>query len=287
MEIFKTVSDMRSWSDAMHRAGETISFVPTMGYLHDGHLSLMEKGATVCSALVVSIFVNPTQFGENEDLGAYPTNIERDLKLIESKGAKAVFLPDRQEIYPENYETYVALAHLPNHMCGLSRPVHFRGVATIITKLFNIVRPDTAIFGAKDFQQLQVIRQLNRDLNFGINIIGAPIVRESDGLAMSSRNAYLKQEERPSALSLSQSCLKAQDMVTSGEKDSNVIRERIVNFIQSLPYTKADYISICDPDTLNEVENIESEVLFALAVQVGRARLIDNILIKPPLQKIL
>ncbi|MBF0210736.1 MAG: pantoate--beta-alanine ligase [Desulfamplus sp.] len=280
MEIFKKSSDMRAWSDAIHRTGETISFVPTMGYLHEGHLSLMEKGKDLSSTLVVSIFVNPTQFGENEDLGAYPTNIKRDLELIEAKGANAVFLPDKQEIYPENYQTYVTLDHLPSHLCGLSRPVHFRGVATVVTKLFNIVRPDTAIFGAKDFQQLQVIRQLNRDLNFNINIVGAPIVRESDGLAMSSRNAYLKPEERESALSLNRSCLKAQKMVEAGENRADVIKSEIEKFIDSFAHTKIDYISLCDPNTLDEVQKVEKEALFALAVHVGRARLIDNIIIK-------
>ncbi|MBF0257711.1 MAG: pantoate--beta-alanine ligase [Desulfamplus sp.] len=279
MKIFKTSSDMRAWSDSMHKAGETISFVPTMGYLHEGHLSLMEQGTNISSALVVSIFVNPTQFGENEDLDAYPTNIERDLNLIKSKGAKAAFLPDRKEIYPENYQTYVTLEQLPNHLCGLSRPVHFRGVATIVSKLFNIVRPDAAIFGTKDFQQLQVIRQLNRDLNFGINIIGAPIVRESDGLAMSSRNAYLKPDQRDSALSLSKACSKVKEMVKAGEKNASRIKSHVKEFIESFPDTQIDYLSICNPDTLNEVEEIDREVLFALAVQVGRARLIDNILV--------
>lgn len=281
MEILKTASDMKAWSDVMHKAGETISFVPTMGYLHEGHLSLMTKGVSICSSLVVSIFVNPTQFGENEDLDAYPKNIDRDLQLVKSKGAKAVFLPDKSDIYPENYQTYVELQHLPNHLCGLSRPVHFRGVATIVTKLFNIVRPDVAIFGAKDFQQLQVIRQLNRDLNFGINIIGMPIVRESDGLAMSSRNKYLKPEQRESALSLSRSCQKAVKMVREGEKDSSTIKLQIKNFIESFPDTTVDYISICNPETLNEVKEICDEVLFAVAVQVGKSRLIDNTLIMP------
>jgi len=279
MEIFKTSSEMRAWSDAMHRSGETISFVPTMGYLHEGHLSLMEKGRSICSSLVVSIFVNPTQFGENEDLAAYPKSIDRDLQLIESKGGKAVFLPDREEIYPENYQTYVTLESLPNHLCGISRPVHFRGVATIVTKLFNIVRPDVAIFGTKDFQQLQVIRQLNHDLNFGIEIIGAPIIRESDGLAMSSRNKYLKPEQRPSALSLSQACLKVRQMVEAGERDASGLKFKIKNFIDSFPETRVDYISICNPNTLDEVTEIDGEVLFALAVEVGRARLIDNILV--------
>ncbi len=280
MEIFKRSSDMRAWSDAMHRSGETICFVPTMGYLHKGHLSLMEKAKEVCSSLVVSIFVNPTQFGANEDLDGYPTNIERDIELITSKGGNAIFLPDRKEMYPENYQTYITLEHLPNHLCGLSRPVHFKGVATVVAKLFNIVRPDAAIFGAKDFQQLQVIRQLNRDLNFNINIIGAPIIRESDGLAMSSRNSYLTPEQRESALSLSKSCQKAKEMINAGERDANTIREKIKTFIESFSYTKIDYISICDPNTLNEVSKIEDDILFALAVQVGKARLIDNILIE-------
>lgn len=279
MEIFKKSSDMRAWSDAMHTAGETISFVPTMGYLHQGHVSLMDIGKKVSSSLVVSIFVNPTQFSANEDLDGYPTNIKRDIELIASKGGNAVFLPDREQMYPKNYQTYVSLEHLPNHLCGVSRPDHFRGVATVVTKLFNIVKPDAAIFGAKDFQQLQVIKQLNRDLDFNINIIGAPIIRESDGLAMSSRNSYLKPEERKSALSLSQSCIKAKEMVQSGEKDADAIKGRIRTFIESFPHTKVDYISICEPETLNEVAEIKGEVLFALAVHVGKARLIDNIVI--------
>lgn len=252
-----------------------------MGYFHEGHLSLMDKGISMCSALVVTIFVNPTQFGENEDLDAYPMDIERDLDLARQRGAKAVFLPDRLEMYPSGYQTYVNIEDLPNHLCGLSRPVHFRGVATVVTKLFNIIRPDVAIFGAKDFQQLQVIRRMNSDLNFGIKIIGAPIVRENDGLAMSSRNAYLKPEHRESALSLSRSCEKARKMIARGISDPDEIKKTVRTYIESFPHTTVDYISLCHPETLDEVESIKGSVLFALAVQVGKSRLIDNTLIVP------
>ncbi len=281
MKIFKKAADMRAWCNGLHISGETISLVPTMGYFHEGHLSLMDKGRSMCSTLVVSIFVNPTQFGENEDLEAYPMDIERDLELAREKGAKAVFLPERQEMYPPGSQTYVTLEKLPAHLCGISRPVHFRGVATVVTKLFNIIRPDAAVFGAKDYQQLQVIRQMNQDLNFGIKIIGAPIVREPDGLAMSSRNAYLKPEQRESALSLSKSCQKAKKMIEDGIRDADIIKKDIHDYIDSFPHTNVDYISICDPASLDEIKDISDKVLFALAVQVGRSRLIDNILIEP------
>ena len=280
MKIFKQASEIRTWCDGLHIAGETISLVPTMGYFHEGHLSLMDKGSSMCSTLVVSIFVNPTQFGENEDLDAYPMDIERDIELAREKGTKAVFLPERQEMYPPGSQTYVNLEKLPAHLCGISRPVHFRGVATIVTKLFNIVRPDVAIFGAKDYQQLQIIRQMNQDLNFGIKIVGAPIVRESDGLAMSSRNAYLKPEHRESALSLSRSCQKAKKMIEEGITDPDVIKKAVYNYIESFPHTNVDYISICNPNTLDEAEYIQGKVLFALAVQVGKSRLIDNMLME-------
>ncbi|SLM28326.1 Pantothenate synthetase [Desulfamplus magnetovallimortis] len=280
MKIIKTSKDMRSWSDAMHTEGKTIAFVPTMGFLHEGHLSLMDIGKSLCSTLAVSIFVNPTQFGANEDLDAYPTNIERDLELAKKHGAQAIFLPDKSDIYPAGYQSYVSLEHLPAHLCGLSRPEHFRGVTTVVTKLFNIVRPDTAVFGSKDYQQLQIIKQLNKDLDFNINIVGAPIVRESDGLAMSSRNAYLKPEERESALSLSRSRLMAESDVKSGEKSAATIKSKIKKFIESFDHTKIDYISICNPETLDEIDIIEGKTLLALAVHVGKARLIDNIILE-------
>ena len=271
---------MRTWSDTMQRGGESVSLVPTMGYFHDGHLSLMDLGKKEASTLAVSLFVNPTQFGENEDLDAYPMDIDRDLALAEARGVDAVFLPGRDEIYPQGYQTTISLEQLPHHLCGLSRPVHFGGVATVVTKLFNIVRPQVAIFGSKDFQQLQIIRQLNRDLNFDIKIIGAPIVREPDGLAMSSRNAYLKPEERESALSLSRSRVKVREMINAGERDPKKIIQKMTTFIESFDHTRIDYINICNPTTLEDVKTIAGDTLYALAVHVGNARLLDNCLIQ-------
>ncbi len=252
-----------------------------MGYFHQGHLSLMETAGTLCDHVVVSLFVNPTQFGENEDLDAYPMDLDRDLRLAKEKGVSVVFAPPREAVYPERFQTSVALASLPRHLCGLDRPVHFGGVATVVTKLFNIVRPKVAVFGAKDFQQLQVIRQLVKDLNFNIRIVGNPIVREADGLAMSSRNVYLSPDERQSGLSLSRSIELAERLIQAGEKNAASIRAKITDLITGHDHTAIDYVSLCDPDTLNEVDLITSPVLLALAVKVGKTRLIDNRVIDP------
>lgn len=281
MKVFKTVQEMQRWSETMRQQGETLSLVPTMGYFHDGHLSLMKHGRSLCSKLVVSLFVNPTQFGANEDLDAYPSNIQRDLDLARGTGADAVFLPTRDAMYPSGFQTYVELTHLPAHLCGLSRPVHFKGVATVVTKLFNIVLPHAAIFGSKDFQQLQVIRRMTADLNMNIRIVGCPIVREADGLAMSSRNTYLNPEERRSALCLSQSLKKAADLIAGGTTDSGAILGELAGFIQSFPFTRIDYITLCDPETLETVDRISGPILLAMAVKVGKTRLIDNSLITP------
>ncbi len=283
MEILKTVSEMQAWSDNIHQKGNQICLVPTMGYFHEGHLSLMEKGKEFCPDLVVSLFVNPTQFGENEDLDSYPANIERDVKLAEKKGVSVVFMPDKKEIYPDRFQTYVELTELPGHLCGLSRPVHFRGVATVVTKLFNIVKPDVAIFGSKDFQQLQIIRRMVKDLNYNIKIVGCPIVREDDGLAMSSRNAYLSPEQRQSALCLSKSLEKAENIILNGETITKTVIKELESYIKSFPFTEIDYISICDPDTLDEIGDINNAypLLIAMAVYVGKTRLIDNRIINP------
>ncbi len=283
MEIFKTISEMQSWSDKVHRSGHRICLVPTMGYFHEGHLSLMEKGKEFCSDLVVSLFVNPTQFGENEDLDSYPANIKRDISLAEAKGVSIIFMPDKKEMYPDMFQTYVELTDLPHHLCGLSRPVHFRGVATVVTKLFNIVKPDVAVFGSKDFQQLQIIKRMTRDLNYDIEIVGCPIVRENDGLAMSSRNAYLSPDQRKSALCLSQSIKRTKNMIAKGEKKAKTIKKDLEDHIKSFPFTKIDYISICDPETFEEIEDLKTmktPILIAMAVYVGKTRLIDNTLIK-------
>ncbi len=282
MKILKTKEDMQAWSGAKKREGKTISFVPTMGYLHAGHVSLLEQGRPLSDELVLSIFVNPTQFGPSEDLDAYPVNIEKDLKLAEQAGVTAVFLPNKEEMYGERYQTRVALDHLPHHLCGKSRPVHFGGVATVVTKLFNIVMPDVAVFGKKDYQQLRVIQQMTRDLDFNIEIFGGDIVRETDGLAMSSRNAYLTSEQRKSALCLSQAISLAKKIIKAGETSVPTILRAMEAHIQSFDHTDIDYIEFCDPTTLDAVEIIDGQVVVALAVQIGKSRLIDNALIDPP-----
>lgn len=272
---------MQQQSRRWQRDGKTIAFVPTMGFLHDGHLSLMQQGRRMADHLVVSIFVNPTQFGPGEDLDAYPRNIERDLARCEQTGVDLVFMPTTEDLYGPEYETYVTLEALPAHLCGISRPVHFRGVATVVTKLFNIIKPNMAIFGLKDYQQFVVIKKLVRDLNFDIEIIGAPTVRESDGLAMSSRNAYLTPEQRPSALGLSKALNQAETMVASGVLDADTLVLKARELIEALPGTITDYITICDAETLADVRRLDAPVVMALAVKVGRTRLIDNRVLIP------
>lgn len=281
IDIITSVKDMQRRSDKIRCQDRTIVFVPTMGFLHEGHLSLIREGKKYGDDIVVSIFVNPAQFGPGEDLETYPRDFERDLELLEKENVNAVFAPDVSEIYGGKFQTYVELEKLPNHLCGLSRPVFFKGVATVVTKLFNIVKPHVTIFGEKDYQQLAVIRQMVRDLNFDIKVIGAPTVRESDGLAMSSRNTYLTQEQRMSALSLNQSLKNAQTQVENGLKDAAEIINAAAKLIRSHPETEIDYITVCDPETLDDMKTIDRPALMALAVKVGKARLIDNLLLKP------
>jgi pantoate--beta-alanine ligase len=281
IEVITTVKKMQRRSDTMRCQGKTIVFVPTMGFLHEGHLSLIREGQKYGDDIVVSIFVNPTQFGPGEDLETYPRNFERDLELLKKEGVSIVFAPDADEIYGTNFQTYVELERLPKHLCGLSRPVFFKGVATVVTKLFNIVKPHVTIFGQKDYQQLTVIRQMTRDLNLDIKVVGAATVRESDGLAMSSRNTYLTPEQRISALSLNKSLKKAQTLVENGLQDASKIIETAERLIRSHPETEIDYITICDPETLDDMETINRPALMALAVKVGKARLIDNMILEP------
>jgi pantoate--beta-alanine ligase len=233
----------------------------------------LQKRADV---LVVSIFVNPAQFGPEEDFETYPRNLERDLDLCAKEDVDIVFTPKTGALYPDGFQSYVKLEHLPHHLCGLSRPVFFTGVATVVSKLFNIVRPHVAVFGEKDYQQLLVIRRMVQDLNFNTEIIGAPIVREKDGLAMSSRNAYLTSEQRPAALTLYRSLLQARKRVETGERDAARILKEARDLITAQPETDIDYLSICDPETLIDVERIDRQALMALAVKVGKTRLIDN-----------
>ena len=279
IEIITTVKEMQVRSDKKRSQGKTIVFVPTMGFLHAGHLSLIREGKKYGDDMVVSIFVNPTQFGPGEDLETYPRNFERDLELIKKEGVNAVFAPYAVEIYGEKFQTYVELEMLPNHLCGLSRPAFFKGVTTVVTKLFNIVKPHIAIFGQKDYQQLTVIRQMVRDLNFDIKVVGAPTVRESDGLAMSSRNTYLTPDQRISALLLNKSLNKAQTLVENGLQDAAKVIDIAAKLIRSHPETEIDYITICDPETLDDMKTIDKPALMALAVKIGKARLIDNMIL--------
>jgi pantoate--beta-alanine ligase len=281
IEIIRTITKMQLYADQSRGKGNTIVFVPTMGYLHAGHLSLMKTGLQHGDDLVVSIFVNPTQFGPGEDLNTYPRDLERDIELVRQEGANALFAPDAKEVYGRHYQTFVDLDKLPDHLCGFSRPIHFKGVATVVTKLFNIVKPHVAVFGQKDYQQLLVISQMVEDLNFDIKIIGAPIVREPDGLAMSSRNSYLTSRQRICALSLYESLQNARKLVKRGEKDAAKIIAAASDLIKSHPETTIDYIAVCNPETLDDVKTIEGPVLMALAVKVGTTRLIDNMILKP------
>jgi pantoate--beta-alanine ligase len=281
MDVLKTKSEMHEWSKTQKKESKTICFVPTMGYLHQGHVSLLEKGRPLCDTLVLSIFVNPTQFGPNEDLDSYPSNIKNDLALARKAGVTAVFLPGKDDIYPENFQTEIKLQYLPDHLCGKSRPIHFDGVATVVTKLFNIVLPDIAVFGQKDYQQLQIIRQLMLDLDFDIKIVAGDIIREKDGLAMSSRNAYLSDSQRVSALSLFKSLNLARELIAKGETRPEALRRQMEALIKRFPETALDYISFCDPQTLEDVDSIKHQVLVAIAVKIGKTRLIDNALIDP------
>lgn len=281
MDVIGSIQEMQSLSDKLRQEGKRIAFVPTMGFLHDGHLSLMREAKKHADILVTSIFVNPAQFGPNEDLDSYPRAMESDLAKSKEVGVDVVFTPTNDQIYPDGYETYVQLEALPDHLCGLSRPVFFKGITTVVTKLFNIVKPNVAVFGEKDFQQLAIIRRMVKDLNMGVEIIGGAIVREADGLAMSSRNAYLTDEQRQEGLRLSQSLTKARDMVESGETDVAAIRTMAETHLTGCPMIHIDYISLCDPETLDEVTAITGPTLMALAVMMGKTRLIDNRVLVP------
>ncbi|MCF8037211.1 MAG: pantoate--beta-alanine ligase, partial [Desulfobacteraceae bacterium] len=266
---------MQALAEDFRRQGQPIAFVPTMGYLHDGHLSLLAAGRQMADILVASIFVNPTQFGPGEDYDNYPRDPERDRALAEKAGTDVLFMPEKAQLYPEGYETYVTQTHLPRLLCGLSRPTHFSGVTTIVAKLFNIVRPHYAVFGEKDYQQLAIVRKMAADLNFDTQIIGAPIVREPDGLALSSRNKYLSPQQRQSALSLNRALAEAQQMAAGGETRAERIIEKAFQIITAQPQTEIDYVRLCDPETLEDVAVIDRPVLMALAVHVGQTRLID------------
>lgn len=281
MEVIKSISDMKEKSASFKKKGETIGFVPTMGYLHEGHLSLVRLAKKRADRVVVSIFVNPLQFGPSEDYHVYPRDLERDFSLLEKEGVDVVFVPDEKEMYPSDYQTYVEVTRLTQGLCGAFRPGHFKGVTTVVLKLFNIVKPDFAVFGEKDYQQLKVIQQMVKDLNLDVEIIPHPIVREEAGLAMSSRNTYLSEEERHSAVALYQSLKMAERIIHDGERDAERVKTLIRDYLEKFPHNKVQYVEIVDPETLEKVTEIKGPVLIALAVFVGKTRLIDNRLVKP------
>ena len=274
--MITSVTEMEQWSAAVRAAGETISFVPTMGFLHQGHVSLLNEGRKRGDKLVLSIFVNPTQFGQGEDFEDYPRDLEQDSELAQQAGVDIIFAPGAKQMYPTGYATYVDVEGITATLCGASRPGHFRGVCTVVTKLFHIIQPHNAIFGNKDFQQLAVIRRMTRDLNLPVEIIGMPIFRETDGLAMSSRNVYLSEDQRRQALVLSQSIQQARQLVEGGERQSAAIIEQLKAMIEQHPETRIDYIQICHQVTLADQDEVDPDSVLLLAVFVGKTRLIDN-----------
>lgn len=280
MEFFKTISQVRQWVKDQRQRGKDIGLVPTMGYLHEGHLTLVRWAQNSCDAVIMSIFVNPTQFGPQEDYARYPRDLERDLRLAREVGVDAVFAPEVEEMYPPGYATYVEVEGLTEVLCGASRPGHFRGVATIVTKLFNIVQPDKAFFGLKDYQQAMVIKRMVQDLNIPVDIVTVPTVREEDGLALSSRNKYLTPEERQQALSLYRALKLGEGLIRQGERRAAKVREAMVKEILSQPLARIDYVSINDAETLKPLEEISGRVLLAVAVWIGSTRLIDNLVVE-------
>jgi len=275
-QIFKTPSEMNAWSKAALRDGHAVGLVPTMGALHDGHRSLIERARTENDRIVVSVFVNPTQFGPNEDFHNYPRTFDKDLKVCAATNVDALFAPETKDMYGAHARTWVDVGGLSDTLCGLSRPGHFRGVCTVVAKLFNIVRPDRAYFGRKDAQQLRILQAMTRDLNFGIEIVPCDIVREKDGVALSSRNKHLSPEQRKQARSLSRALEHCRQRVAAGERDAMKLVGEMTEAIQKQPDAEIDYIQMVDADTLKELEKLKGSVLVALAVNIGKTRLIDN-----------
>ena len=278
MQIIRTVEEMKKFSQKIKESGKPIGFVPTMGYLHEGHLSLVRKAKEENDTVVTSIFVNPTQFAPTEDLDQYPRDEKGDSAKLKKEGVAAIFIPTIKEIYPTEYQTYVEVTELTKNLCGRSRPTHFRGVTTIVLKLFKIVNPDRAYFGKKDYQQFRVIEKMCRDLNFDVKIVSCPIVREKDGIAMSSRNKYLTEKERRDAIILYQALEKGKEIILNGERNSNKIIQEMKNMIRGKKtLEKIDYVSIVDPYTLKDLHYVDRNILIAVAVYFGKVRLIDNI----------
>lgn len=276
MKIAYTVEDVKSQVRQWKKEGLTVGLVPTMGYLHEGHESLIKRAVAENDRVVVSVFLNPTQFAPNEDLASYPRDFEADTKLCEGAGAALVFHPEPSEMYAEDACTFVDMTAVTKELCGKSRPIHFRGVCTVVNKLMNISMADRAYFGQKDAQQLAVIRRMVRDLNMNVEVVGCPIIREADGLAKSSRNTYLSEEERKAGLVLSQAVMLGQKLVAEGEKSAAAVTGAMSELISAEPLAKIDYVSMVSWDSIEPVETIEGSVLVAMAVYIGKTRLIDN-----------
>jgi pantoate--beta-alanine ligase len=267
---------MQQTADSLRQAGKKVGFVPTMGYLHEGHLALVRKARELSDVVVASIFVNPTQFGPNEDFDKYPRDMERDNRLLDQEKTDIIFFPDRKEMYPDRYFTYIQVRELEDHLCGLSRKGHFVGVATVVAKLFNIVKPHYAVFGQKDYQQLLIIETMVRDLNMDIKIVPFPTVREEGGLAMSSRNKYLSPEEREKGLLIYASMKKVDELFKNGERDTAILRKEAEKILSSKDGIDIEYINISDAETLTELVKIDSKAVLAIACRIGKTRLIDN-----------
>ena len=280
MKVVKTIQEVRAQVQEWRKEGLTVGLVPTMGYLHEGHQSLIRKSVSENDRTVVSVFVNPIQFGPNEDLEAYPRDLNRDMKAVEEAGGDLIFHPEPSEMYPGHFTSFIDTTETTELLCGAVRPIHFRGVCTVVGKLFNIVLPDKAYFGQKDAQQLATIRRFVRDLNFPVQIVACPIVREDDGLAKSSRNTYLNPQERQAALILSKSLKLGKAAIEQGERSAQRIIDIIRQNLQTEPLARIDYVEVVDFENIQRVETIQGETLVAIAVYIGKTRLIDNFIIK-------
>ena len=277
MKIIETIDEMKRLRQQL---AEPVGFVPTMGYLHEGHLALVRRARAENPSVVVSIFINPTQFGPQEDFGSYPRDTKRDLSLLEEEGTDVVFMPSVAEMYPEQFNSWIEVSKVTERLEGASRPGHFKGVTTVCAKLFNIIQPTRAYFGQKDAQQAVVIKKMVADLNMNLEIVTIPTVREPDGLAVSSRNTYLNPEERQAATVLYQALSLAQQLWSQGEKDAQRLREEMIGLIKKQPLATIDYVSIADAETLDELEKVNPPALVSLAVKIGTTRLIDNIVLQ-------
>jgi pantoate--beta-alanine ligase len=279
MKVVETIEEVREQVKQWKQEGLRVGLVPTMGYLHEGHKSLMDRAVAENDRVVVSVFVNPMQFGPAEDLESYPRDMERDKALCKDAGVDLIFHPEPSEMYKKDFSSFVDMNTLTSGLCGKTRPIHFRGVCTVVAKLFNIVTPDSAYFGQKDAQQLAVIRHMVSDLNFGIQVVGCPIIREEDGLAKSSRNTYLNPEERKAALVLSRSLKRGKDLIQNGETAAATVTDAIRSEIEKEPLAKIDYVELVDWNTLEPVDSTRGDILVAIAVYIGKTRLIDNFIV--------